>query len=115
MDWTTFGNIINVLAGLVTVGAPIFSVLKAVVRSKQNNVTPLPASLSRSQGQVPLHKGSHIQSNTIPWYMWVKAIFYTLMHMIEAPITIFFYFFGGLLLIGVIFVFCFLVGIPVGW
>ncbi len=115
MDWTVFGNIVNILAGLVTIGAPIFSVLRAVIRNKQSNIVPPQTIPSRPQGRAPLNRSSQVKTNAIPWYLWVKAVVHAFLQMIEEPMMIIVYPIGGLLLVGAVFVFCILVGIPTGW
>src|SRR5579872_359415 len=112
MDWTVFGNIVNVLAGLVTIGAPIFSVLRAVVRNKQSSIVPHQAIPPRPQGRALSNGSSQVKPNAIPWYLWVKVIFYTLMHIIEEPMIAMVYLMGGGFLVGAVFVLCILVGIP---
>jgi hypothetical protein len=116
MDLTVFGNIVNILAGLVTIGAPIFSVFRVVMRNnKQSNIVSPQTISSRPQGRVPLNRSSQMKTNVIPWYLWVKAILHAFMQMIEQPMIIMVYLMGGVLLVGVVFVFCILVGIPTGW
>jgi hypothetical protein len=115
MDWTVFGNTVNILAGLVTIGAPIFSVLRAVIRNKQSSIVPSQIILSRPPGQAPLNRSSQVKTNAIPWYLWIKAIVHAFLQMIEEPMMIMIYLIGGGLLVGAVFVFCILVGIPTGW
>ncbi len=114
MDWTTFGTIITVLAGLVTIGAPIFAVLRAITRNGQRST--IPSQTTRPQGRTLLNRNSQAKPNVIPWYIWVKVIFHTFFsHMIEEPMMIIMYPIGGGLLVGAVYLFCTLLGIPVGW
>jgi|SRR5579872_343615 len=115
MDLTVFGNIVNILAGLVTISAPIFSVLRAVIRNKQNSIVSSQAIPPRPQGRTPLNRSSQVKANVIPWYLWVKAILHAFSQMMEEPMIILGYLMGGGLLVGAVFVFCILVGIPTGW
>lgn len=103
MDWTIFGNIANTLAALVTIGAPIFSIFRAVLRSKQNIVFPQP------QANLQLNQ---TKAKKIPWYIWIKVVGRTFSCVFTQPMILFVYLMMGGLCMGGIFIFCFLVGIP---
>jgi hypothetical protein len=113
MDWTVFGNIVNILAALVTIGAPVFSIARTILHNTQNRAASASPSM-RVQGKS--QQGENWKSTRVlPWYIWVKVAAQVLGNTIVHPFIFLFYMFLGVAGVGAMYVFCFLVGIPTAW
>lgn len=117
MDWTVFGNVVNIIAALVTIGSPVFSIVRAIAQNERGR--SLSGSGSTASTRTCIRSSSatsQVKTDTIPWYIWVKTIGRSLGVMFDdGPLIIYIYPIAAVFSIGAIFLFCFLVNIPTAW